>query len=451
VAWEEADYVVIHDVGEEDQEEDEANLDEAFLEGEAEIAAADAFEGEEEDVASVEDGNGEKIQDAEIDADEGHERDDGEGALRNSFAGGAGDADEALELLGGDAAAEEFAEDAEGFFHDFPGAGAGFGESLDHADALVGEGGFGSDADLILGVGGVGDALLGRDGESESLAAAFDFELKSPAAGAADHVHELIPVVDFLAVDGADDVAGAEACVVGGRAGSDFTDARGNRVIAEGTGARIIFKRQRDGASGTVVFDLDADRGAGSEAGEERLRLFPGGIFQTVHGEDVVAGLESVGCGLLRGRSGYDDGFVEKGGVGNASDQIVGAEEKDGKEEIDGGPGDGDQGTLPAGLGHEFIGSAGGNLVAGIDFCDVLSGHADVAAERDGADAPVGDAPLEAEEARAEADREDVNADAEEAGDDEVSPFVDEDDDAENENDADCGIHAGAVPFRDSI
>ncbi len=60
-------------------------------------------------------------------------------------------------------------------------------------------------------------------------------------------------------------------------------------------------------------------------------------------------------------------------------------------------------------------------------------------------------APLAAEEARAEADGEDVHANAEEAGDDEMSPFVDENDDAENENDADCGIHAGAVPFRDSI
>jgi hypothetical protein len=32
-----------------------------------------------------------------------------------------------------------------------------------------------------------------------------------------------------------------------------------------------------------------------------------------------------------------------------------------------------------------------------------------------------------------------------------MSPFVDEDDDAENENDADSGVHAGRMPFRDSI
>jgi hypothetical protein len=32
-----------------------------------------------------------------------------------------------------------------------------------------------------------------------------------------------------------------------------------------------------------------------------------------------------------------------------------------------------------------------------------------------------------------------------------VSPFVDEDNDAENENDADCGVHAWGKPFRESI
>jgi len=32
-----------------------------------------------------------------------------------------------------------------------------------------------------------------------------------------------------------------------------------------------------------------------------------------------------------------------------------------------------------------------------------------------------------------------------------MSPLVDEDDDAENENDADCGIHAWTMPFRDSV
>jgi hypothetical protein len=32
-----------------------------------------------------------------------------------------------------------------------------------------------------------------------------------------------------------------------------------------------------------------------------------------------------------------------------------------------------------------------------------------------------------------------------------MSPFVDEDDDAETENDADCGIHAEMNPLCDSV
>src|SRR5208337_4460211 len=119
--------------------------------------------------------------------------------------------------------------------------------------------------------------------------------------------------------------------------------------------------------------------------------------------------------------------------------------------QVDERAGERDEGALPAGLGHEFVGSAGGLGVAGIDFGDVLAGHADVAAERDGADTPVGLAPLEAEEARAEADGEDVDADAEETSDDEVSPLVNEDENAEDEDEAECDVHAELVPFRDVL
>src|SRR6267143_3364376 len=137
--------------------------------------------------------------------------------------------------------------------------------------------------------------------------------------------------------------------------------------------------------------------------------------------------------------------------IGIALDQEIAGEKHEWKNEIDRGAGDGDQRALPAGLGHEFVGSAGGELFAGIDFGDVLSGHADVAAERDGADSPVGGTPLEAEEAGAEADGEDVDANAEVAGDDEMSPLVNEDENTEDQEEAECDIHAGINPFRDSI
>ena len=106
--------VVVGDVDDEGEEKDQANLDEALFEGEAEIAAAKSFEDEKDDVATIEDGDGEKIEDAEIDADEGHETDDSVGALGDGLSGGAGDADNALQLLDGDAAADKFADNANG-------------------------------------------------------------------------------------------------------------------------------------------------------------------------------------------------------------------------------------------------------------------------------------------------------------------------------------------------
>ena len=289
-------------------------------------------------------------------------------------------------------------------------------------------------------------------GKREGLAVALNFELQRFAAGAADEIHELIPVGDFLAVDGEYSVAGAESGAICGRAGSDFTDAGRNWVVAERTRSGIVFEREIHGAGDTIVFHLDVERGTRSEMRSEGLHLFPSGIFQVVDGKDVIAILKRIGGGgLLRWRRGDDDGLVEKRSVGNAGDQIIGAKKNYGKDEIDGGAGEGDEGALPAGLGHEFIGGAGGLLVTGIDFGEVLTGHADVAAERDSAEAPIGLAPLEAEEARTEADGEDVDANAKEAGDDEMSPLVNEDDDAENENYTDCSVHAEANPFRDIL
>ena len=65
-------------------------------------------------MATIEDGDGKKIEDAEIDADEGHETDDSVGALGDGLSCGAGDADNALELLDGDAAADKLADNIDG-------------------------------------------------------------------------------------------------------------------------------------------------------------------------------------------------------------------------------------------------------------------------------------------------------------------------------------------------
>src|ERR1700757_4077615 len=52
------------------------------------------------------------------------------GPCETAFPAARGNSAHRLGLLQGDTAAEEVAENADGVFHDFPGAGAGFGEGL---------------------------------------------------------------------------------------------------------------------------------------------------------------------------------------------------------------------------------------------------------------------------------------------------------------------------------
>src|SRR3982074_2467529 len=115
VSREHAHYVVVHNVGEEEEEEDETDRDEAFFEGHAEVATHAALYGEEQNIAAVENRDGQKIQDAKINADEHHERKNRERAFAHGLTRSAGNADRALQLLDGDAPAEEPADDAECF------------------------------------------------------------------------------------------------------------------------------------------------------------------------------------------------------------------------------------------------------------------------------------------------------------------------------------------------
>ena len=83
----------------------------------------------------------------------------------------------------------------------------------------------------------------------------------------------------------------------------------------------------------------------------------------------------------------------------------------------------------PAGLREEFV------CGAGAFFDRVITGHAYVTAEWESAEAVVGVAAFYAEKARAETEGEDFDFDAGKLGGDEMSPFVDENHDAENDCD----------------
>ncbi len=168
------DDVIVHNVGDEDQEEDQADLDETLLEGQAEIATAKALERKKKDVTTIENGDGEKIENAKIHADESHKGDDGVGALRNGFTGGARDTDDALELFDGDSATEKLADHVDGLRDESRSLQARGFEGFDRANAFIGEREFALDANLIILFSAFGHALLRSDGEGELLSLAID-------------------------------------------------------------------------------------------------------------------------------------------------------------------------------------------------------------------------------------------------------------------------------------
>src|SRR5919109_3876537 len=99
--WKQPHHVVVHDVSEQHQKEDQADLNKALFESHAEIAAANAFQGEQQDVSAIENRNGQQVEDAKVQAQRSHQRDYGKRAFLHGLARFGGDADDTLELLGG--------------------------------------------------------------------------------------------------------------------------------------------------------------------------------------------------------------------------------------------------------------------------------------------------------------------------------------------------------------
>ena len=143
---------------------------------------------------------------------------------------------------------------------------------------------------------------------------------------------------------------------------------------------------------------------------------------------------------------------VDDGGAGEVLVDfvvVVGDEEEqdEGDEEVGDGAGEGDEDTLPAGLGGEVVGRASWAPAAthGSAVSAEFAGEFDVAADGEEGDAVVGIAVTEAEEAGTEADGEGFDANAAELGDDEMAELVNEDEEAEDDgefNDDDGDMHA---------
>src|SRR5882724_1753055 len=107
-----ANDVIVHDVGKEQQKEDEANLNETFFDRHAQIATHQAFNAEQQNLPAIKNRKRQKVEDAEVHADKGHQQDDLRWATANRFAGNLRDANNALQLLDARASAEKFADHA---------------------------------------------------------------------------------------------------------------------------------------------------------------------------------------------------------------------------------------------------------------------------------------------------------------------------------------------------
>src|SRR5260370_17889700 len=80
-----------------------------------------------------------------------------------------------------------------------------------------------------------------------------------------------------------------------------------------------------------------------------------------------------------------------------------------------------------------------------------MSGHTNVAAQRQRTDSVICSSPFEAEEARPESDGKNIHAHAKETGHDEVSPFVHQDHDAQNQENSNQRIHEIDLPLLCSL
>src|SRR5258708_34849510 len=226
-------HVIVHNVCEEDQQEHEADLYEALLEGQAEIAAADPFQCEQKDVSAIKDRNGQQVQDAQIYADQHHQRNHRQRALSNGFARGARNADRALQLPYGNAPAEKFSDDSDGLLSALGGHNESVASAIRERNAAVGRWVNHGHAYLISGFTGFRDALLRLHVGMDQLALAFQVKLYRFSVRTANVFPELSPVFNFLPIHGTDNIAFFESGAIRWRSESDFVENRRERRLAE--------------------------------------------------------------------------------------------------------------------------------------------------------------------------------------------------------------------------
>ena len=164
----------------------------------------------------------------------------------------------------------------------------------------------------------------------------------------------------------------------------------------------------------------------GQSGHQLELRAIPGRIADAVHRDDVISRHEP---GLLRRgilqNADQIHRAVQKRGL-LAAAHVNAGDENHRQDDVHRRTGQGDQNALPSGLGQKLVG------VALAFFEGVVAGHFHVAAQGQSAEAVIGVAAFVSPEARAEADGKNLDANAKGFGNNEMSPLVHEDHDAED-------------------
>src|SRR5579883_2725434 len=136
--WKPPQNVMIHNNGEEDQKEDEANLNVAFFERHTQVAPQASFNRQEQNVSAIENRDGQEIENTKIDADQNHQRDDSQGTAVHGALRLVTNPHRPLQLADRNPAGEELSDHIHRAAHRVPREVVGDAQTLAETHATIG-------------------------------------------------------------------------------------------------------------------------------------------------------------------------------------------------------------------------------------------------------------------------------------------------------------------------
>ena len=423
--------VVVDDEDGEEHQGGEADLRDALLELDAQVAADGAFDQQQHDNAAVEHGDREQVEDTEVQTDGCHQAQQVWPALPRRLARETRDPDGTFERAGRHLVAE-----------DLP----------DELEDQAGEAHIGGDR-LRKGVGKA--ELTGDDLSMKRYAdaparfrVAFDgrahrCQSRGPFLSVArvDHFHlaalvglddlgDLRPEADGTPVDGSNDVTSFETGIRCREVGLDRQQrSRHRREPSRKAEAGPSLRTGRDGTGQHLAVPLDPNVQILIRIGDNQdFDVLPGGVLLLIDCRNDVAGFDACcgGGGVLVYPPDHRRSFLVGGPF--IAIHVEAGQQENRQKHVHGRTHDGNDKALPSWFRLELVLTAGG-LVRGL-----LASHLDVAPERQGTDPIIRIPVLEAKQTRPETERKHIDADAKVLGGQEVAELMDQNHDAQDED-----------------